>query len=369
MITRRRPIGHVEPAVDGFTIAPRLSHVGTTTTSTAPDRTWLHRAGWISVSVLVVLFVIQNHSDLPDAWHSILKADRSWLAVTGAAMVVWLLNISWMHASAQRAAGLRPRRFELLYPAVAGNALNLVTKSGGMAGLTMFTAQARRRGQSRGSVIAAYALAQAVGEVAFALTLMIAFGLIWADGRLNHAEIAAMSVFVVFLSARLGLLVAAVRSRDAIRSLYTWPQRTWASLRRQTPPPTDVSAADDLYDAILMVRRHPRRALAVLAHAVALEALGIIELWGAAAAVGASTSLLVAFVGYSVSVMFAIVGFLPGGIGFVEISLGALLVSYGASVATATAAVVVYRVAELWLPLIIGFVTARSLRQANRFSP
>jgi uncharacterized protein (TIRG00374 family) len=115
----------------------------------------------------------------------------------------------------------------------------------------------------------------------------------------------------------------------------------------------------------LLVRRQPRRAFPVAVHAIALEAIGVVELWAAAAAVGASTSLLVAFIGYAVSVLFTIVGFLPGGIGFVEISLGAVLTSYGASIATATAAVVVYRAAELWLPLIIGFALARVRRPAK----
>jgi uncharacterized protein (TIRG00374 family) len=321
--------------------------------------------GWAAVGGFIVVFVIQNHSDLPDAWRSVLRAHKGWLGLCAIAMVVWLFNLSRLHSTAQRAAGLRVARFDLLRPAITGNSLNLVTKSGGMAGLSVFLAEAARRGKPRGPVIAAYAFAQALGEVAFALTLAVALGLIWVDGRLSHAEIVAACVFVVYLTVRLGLLVAAVRSRESVRRLHATPTRIIATIRHRPAPTVDHSAADELFDAMLLVRRQPRRAFPVAVHAIALEAIGVVELWAAAAAVGASTSLLVAFIGYAVSVLFTIVGFLPGGIGFVEISLGAVLTSYGASIATATAAVVVYRAAELWLPLIIGFALARVRRPAK----
>lgn len=325
----------------------------------------LRGAAWLVVGAFVVLFLVQNHSDLHNAWRAILESHKSWLALTALAMVIWLLNLSWLHASAQRAAGLHPGAADLIRPAIVGNALNLVTKSGGMAGLATFVADARQTGRSRGSVVAAYALAQMLGEIAFGATLLIALVLVWVDGRLSGAEIAASCVFIVYLSARVGLLAASVRSRDAVRRLHAWPRRAISALRHEEAPTIDTSGADELYDAMLLIRRERRRALPVLGHAMALEALGVLELWGAAAAVGASNSLLVAFVGYAVSVLFTIVGFLPGGIGFVEISLGAVLTSYGASIATATAAVVLYRVVELWLPLMIGSMLARSLRRTK----
>lgn len=294
------------------------------------------------------------------------SAQPGWLAVMLLAMVAWLVNLALMHAAAQRAAQLDTGRLDLVAPAVGGNALNLITKSGGMAGLVLFLADARRRNRPRGSVVASYALAQSAGEIAFAATLIAALALVWADGHLSRTEIVASVVFGIYLTVRIGAYVAAFRSRTAIRRLYSLPHRIVTFVRRRPPTPIDVMSADEMYDSMVLVRQRPRGVVPVFGHAIGVEAIGVIELWAAAAAVGASHSLLVAFVGYSVSVLFAIVGFLPGGLGFVEVSLGAVLVSYGASVATATAAVVLYRVVEMWLPIVIGLGVGHRLRQSAR---
>jgi len=67
-------------------------------------------------------------------------------------------------------------------------------------------------------------------------------------------------------------------------------------------------------------------------------------------------------VAYSVSGLFGIVGFVPGGIGFVEVSLSAVLIGFGTSGATAAAIVVLYRLFEWWLPVALGGALAHRLR-------
>jgi uncharacterized membrane protein YbhN (UPF0104 family) len=57
------------------------------------------------------------------------------------------------------------------------------------------------------------------------------------------------------------------------------------------------------------------------------------------------------------------VGFLPGGLGFVELTTVAVLVSYGIPAPRAAAAIVLYRGLELWLPALAGgLAVARSPR-------
>jgi uncharacterized protein (TIRG00374 family) len=57
---------------------------------------------------------------------------------------------------------------------------------------------------------------------------------------------------------------------------------------------------------------------------------------------------------------------LPGGIGGVEIGLIGVLVLFGLPVATATAAVLLYRVIELWIPGALGIVAFVQLRRLLR---
>jgi uncharacterized membrane protein YbhN (UPF0104 family) len=52
----------------------------------------------------------------------------------------------------------------------------------------------------------------------------------------------------------------------------------------------------------------------------------------------------------------------PGGIGGTELGLVGALVLYGMPVLTATTAVLLYRVIELWIPAVLGIVAFLQLR-------
>lgn len=325
---------------------------------------WTQRAAVAAVVVFVAVFGYANRAELPGAWRAVRSADPAWLAVAAAAMVLWLADQTAMHTATQWAVGLpaRPRR---LAPVVLGATfLNTVTKSGGMAGLVLFTAEGRRRRLSRGPVVAAYVLASVVSELGFALVLVVALVVVTADGRLSGPEVAASIAFALYLTVRLGLVVVAVRSRTALRRLYALPGRVLARLRRRPAPVADPTAADELADAAALLRTDPARCLPALGFAVGLELLGVAMLWAVLEALGARPSVAVPFVAYAVSVLFVIVGVLPGGLGLVEVSMGAVLTSFDVPVAKAAAAVALYRVFELWIPVAVGAVAAHRVRRA-----
>ncbi len=249
---------------------------------------------------------------------------------------------------------------------VASHFLNILTKPGGMAGATVFAADARRRERPRGPTIAAYVLAAALSDAGFALTLAAAMTLVIIDGRLSRPEVVASAGFVVLFALRLFAVAVAVRSRLGLQRLYSTPRRMWDRLlRRERRSSYDTTMVDELYDAVQLVRQHPTSVVPPVVCAVAEEGAGIGILWAVLRSLHSSQGVSVAVVAYAVSVLFAIVGFLPGGLGFVEVSLGAVLVSFGSSVAEATATVAVYRLIELWLPLLLGAIAAQRLRRTS----
>jgi uncharacterized protein (TIRG00374 family) len=329
-----------------------------------PRRVW-KRVAIVVVVAFAAVFVAQHHEDVPEAWRVVRTASVWWLALAAALTAAWLVNFGLLHAAAQRAAGLPTRPFDVTVPAIAANFLNMITKSGGMAGLAMLLVDGRRRGNSRGPVVAAYLLAAALVEMAFGATLFVAMLVVWVSDRLTGAEITASIVFAVYLAVRVGILVVAWRSRRSLRRLFVLPGRVTAWLRRRPHQPSEHRAADDLHEAMALVRRAPARSIPTVAHALGVAVLGVLTLWAVVAAVGAGHSLIVALVGYSVTVLFTIVGLLPSGVGFVEVSLGAVLVSFGADGPRAAAVVVLYRIFQLWLPVIVGAVLAPRVRRAG----
>ena len=67
---------------------------------------------------------------------------------------------------------------------------------------------------------------------------------------------------------------------------------------------------------------------------------------------GVATVLLV----YTLTIMAALIGPLPGGIAVADASLGALLVANGVQAPAAAGAVIAFRLLDLWIPLFVGAV-------------
>lgn len=314
------------------------------------------------IAALGAAFVAANHAELPRTWRALRSAHGGWLIAGILAMVAWFADMASTHAASWRAAGLTVRTRELMAPVMAATSLNLVVKSGGLAGLPAMMSHGRRHHASRGAVTAAYVLVSTMMELAFAAFAIVAVALLAVDHRLGAAEVAAAAAFCSYVLARLALIVSATRSRGRVRAAYAAPQRLWARLRRRPAPDVDHTAADELYDALQLVIHRPGAFARIGCGALVADAISVFELFVACRSIGLHVALSVAFAAYAVSALFGIITIVPGGLGFVELSLGAVLVSFGASAAAAAAVVVLYRMFELWLPLLAGLIASHRLR-------
>ena len=83
--------------------------------------------------------------------------------------------------------------------------------------------------------------------------------------------------------------------------------------------------------------------------------------WASFRAVGASPDIALIWIAYLIGQLGNWIP-IPGGIGGVELGLVGALVLYGVPAVTATAAVLLYRVIELWIPAVFGIVAFAQLR-------
>ena len=91
----------------------------------------------------------------------------------------------------------------------------------------------------------------------------------------------------------------------------------------------------------------------------------ILVLWASFRALGASPELTIVWIAYLIGQLGNLIP-IPGGIGGVELGLVATLVLYGLPALLSTAAVLLYRVIELWVPAILGIVAFIQLRALLR---
>ena len=85
-----------------------------------------------------------------------------------------------------------------------------------------------------------------------------------------------------------------------------------------------------------------------------LEVVRIAWLWVSLRAVGAPAAPDAAVESYGIVALLSTVSVLPAGLGAVDAGLVATLHHSGTTLAAAAAAVLLFRVAELWVPLLAG---------------
>lgn len=325
---------------------------------------WL---GLTLVAALAASFLLVNRSQLPAALQAAQGANPLFLGAAAAVGMLYLLNYAAMYRAAYRAVGLTIPLGVAFRTANAAHVLNMtIVNSGGLAGLAPFLSDAKARGQGRGQVVSAYLLVTFLGHLVFALVLAVVLLLAARHGKVGRLEVLATSVFAAYTLFSVALLIAAARSRSALRWLHARPQavRAWALGRigrRAAAGDTSNEAADELYEALRTMLRRPRAMALPALHAFLVEVAGVATLWFCLKAFGVNAGLEAPFVAYAFGVLFGIVGFLPAGAGFAEAGLGLALASYGIDGVIIALAVVTYRLFEVWVPFAAGALSLLGL--------
>jgi uncharacterized membrane protein YbhN (UPF0104 family) len=110
-------------------------------------------------------------------------------------------------------------------------------------------------------------------------------------------------------------------------------------------------------------RLRPRRVVLALALAALLTATYTLILVCAVHALGLRLSVLQVFIVFSIGMLTATAAPTPGGLVGAEAGLFAGFVAYGVAAAPAGAAVLLYRLASYWLPLVPGLIALLAARK------
>jgi uncharacterized membrane protein YbhN (UPF0104 family) len=268
-----------------------------------------------------------------------------------------IANRGGLSRAAHRATGLVAPRMSMVRPAAVGFNADKVIRAGGLGGIAVFVRHGTSRSYPRGFVVGACALAAAASLAALGMLLSITLALLAVQGRLTGWWLAAGGGFVIYVSVVVVLVAMGARRRDLV-------DRVWSALARRTSRGLDATEGqsgpvDDVFSAFRAARHSRRWAGRTLGHAALSKALGAAMLYCAANAVGAPLTATGAIVIYAAALGASMASLTPAGLGVVEASTGALLVSAGSSVGTAAMAVALYRLFDLWIPVMVGLVLSR----------
>lgn len=284
--------------------------------------------------ILVAVFLSQNGASLSEAVRTARRAAPGWVAIGllfAIAVRVGMVHVLWLIARRlhPRLAWLDVARAEV--QRLAFGTLSPVPGPGVVA----FTRSLHRGGVSTDNALLTLTLNSLVGYGSFVLYLVPALAVVGIQHGLSSLMLAGAALLLVIFLAMLGLAVAMFRPAGPPH---------W--LARHAPV--------RLRDTFDVARAHRLRArdLAwplIIASGVELAGAGIFL--SALRALGEPSSLGTAVAAYGVATLFMLVAPFFSGLGLVEVGSVVVLQQLGVPPGIALGATVLYRIAELWMPL------------------
>ena len=273
--------------------------------------------------------------------------------------------VAFASAWALRKVTLRLDRWtDVAGPQLAGNAASELVPAGSLVGLAVEVRMLRRKGIDLTRAITALTIAGLLSTVGglcvFPLLAVVPIG------DASGVDLAnATRAGLICLAVCVPLAVVVVRSDRVMQWVGRSCYRAVACVPR-CQPPNDLAArvVNERDQVRAALRQHPGLAIAgALGHSVG----EYFALYASLLAAGTHPSPTIVLAAYVAANAAGMIPFTPGGVGFVEAGLSAVLVLSGAAEAPALAGIAVYRLVTTWLPVLAGvaaYLWARRRRRA-----
>jgi uncharacterized protein (TIRG00374 family) len=315
------------------------------------------RALWrLSALIVVAVITITLVPGLSGLRHQFDRASAGWIVVgcvlevasalsyVVAFRVVFCTRMSWGTS------------YKIAMAELGADSLLPVGGAGGLA----LGAWALRRGGMPADEIAHKSVAFFLLTSAPNVGTLALIGIGLAIGVLpGHASVPLTVVPAVVAVCGIALTVMVGHASRRFESKLT-TEKEGSKLARLAPALR--ATADGVEEAVVLIKRsNPLLMFGIVGYML----FDILVLWASFRALGSSPELTIVWIAYLIGQLGNLIP-IPGGIGGVELGLVATLVLYGLPALLSTAAVLLYRVIELWVPAILGAVAFVQLRRLLR---
>ncbi len=308
----------------------------------------LRLGGLVAVAVVVVTLV----PGLGELRSRFAHAQPVWIVIACALEVLSVLA----YVPAFRAVFCRRMSWATSYKiAVAEEGAGSLFPLGG-AGSLALGVWALRRGGMPAEEIARKTVAFFLLTSAAPVAMLLLLGAGLATGILPGRSGLLLTVLPAVIAA--GAIAATLAMRRLARGAEKRIRRHGEGSRWARIAPALSATADGIDEALHQLRRANPLLLVGL---VGFLVFDMLVFWASFRAVGASPEVAVIGMAYLIGQLGNWLP-VPGGIGGTELGLVGALVLYGLPALTATAAVLLYRVIELWIPAVLGIAAFVQLR-------
>jgi uncharacterized protein (TIRG00374 family) len=305
---------------------------------------------WLAITGVSLYLIAPSLFDVLGSWRELERIDWIWFPVM-ALLQVGSLACLW---ALQRMALRCPSWPNVVESQLAGNALSKIAPAGGAVGAALQYRMLVEAGQERGRTVAGITAVNLLTfAVVLALPVLVLPALIGGsvDRSLVEATAIGAAVFVLLLGAGIAVL-AFDRPIELIgRAVQSVRNR----VRRRCEPVADLPGRLRRERDKLLETLGPSWRQAMLA-TVGRWAFDYATLLAALAAVGSTPRPALVLLAFCAAQVLAQIPITPGGLGFVEAGLTAMLALAGVGPGKAVLATFAYRLFAYWLQLPAGLV-------------
>ncbi|MFH1909612.1 MAG: lysylphosphatidylglycerol synthase transmembrane domain-containing protein [bacterium] len=251
---------------------------------------------------------------------------------------------------------------------LAANFANLAAPSGGLAGMTIFIAEAKRHGmtKSRSTFVNFFAYFLYYGV----FTLILLFGLFYLvlNHQLYKYQIVTASILfgMIFLLVLAAVMVFEEAARlNKLFSLIAQVINFFTKFFNKRSVLSDSSVtilSKEIHSCLTYIQKRWKALWLPVFHVLLIEAIDIMTLYYLFLAFEYPIYPGTLITAYAISVLFTFISITPGGIGVVEAAMIFVLTNLKVPVELAAVAVFSFRIITYWIPFGLGFLTFRSIQ-------
>ena len=308
--------------------------------------------GWLAITGVSLYLVAPALLDTLSSWEGLRTLAPGWLAAMAALQAVAVVCLWALQRIAMHTRGW----YAVATSQLAGNGIAKVAPGGGAVAAALQYRMLVQAGVDRGRAVSGLTAANLLTlGIVLALPVLATPALVTgaANPDLVRAAVAGLAVFVVLVGV--GALML------ALDGPLRWTARVLQRVRNLVRPraePLRRLPERLLHERDRILQTVGRRWKAALASGAGRWAADYASLVAALAAVGSTARPGLVLLAFCAAQLLAQIPVTPGGLGFVEAGLTAMLRLAGVSAGDAVLATFAYRLFTYWLPLPLGLVGA-----------
>jgi hypothetical protein len=320
--------------------------------------------------LLGVVFILNHYTQIESVLSVVRRADWRFLSLAMLAEIGWMVFTAATFWAVFHSLGVERRFVPLIRLSAAANFANVIAPAGGMSGLALIIADARRRKQSSAHATVAGALFVLAEYAGLTVYLVLGLFALFRRGSLNAAELIPTGFLFLTTILLASVIVLGMRSAEALsdalkgaarrinRLLEPFLHRPYLSEERAE------SFAQETAAGLSQLKEQPGKLLPAVLFSFFSKALMLLILWLMFIAFDVPLSPGTLFGSFAIAYLFTIVSPTPAGIGVVEGLLTLTLVSMFIPLNQAAAVVLGYRAITFWLRILVGMLAFQAVSLA-----